>query len=93
MPRRLILIFILVIVAALLVMLAFLIYQPRQLIGTSIDPPRAAQDFTLLSDHGQVSFSDFRGKIMVLFGYTFCPDICPASSAKITLALDGWART
>lgn len=89
MPRRLILFLILVIVAALLVMLAFFIYQPRQLIGTSIDPPRAARDFTLLSDHGQVSFSDFRGKIVVLyFGYTFCPDICPASLAKANLALE-----
>lgn len=33
--------------------------------------------------------ADFRGKLLVLyFGYTNCPDICPADLTAISLALD-----
>jgi protein SCO1/2 len=46
--------------------------------GIVYDPPQAMPDFTLDSAHGQVSLSDFRGKVIILFfGYTYCPDICP----------------
>jgi protein SCO1/2 len=45
----------------------------------------AGGDFTLQSVDGQVSLTDFRGKVvLVYFGYTFCPDICP--TALITVA-------
>jgi protein SCO1/2 len=48
--------------------------------------PRAAiaagGDFTLQSAAGPVSLNDYRGKlVLVYFGYTFCPDICPTSLA------------
>ena len=34
--------------------------------------------------------SDFRGDYMlVFFGYTFCPDVCPTTLYNVTLALDG----
>jgi len=33
--------------------------------------------------------ADFRGKLVVLyFGYTYCPDVCPTELQSITLALD-----
>ena len=33
--------------------------------------------------------TDFRGKLVVLyFGYTYCPDVCPAELQSISLALD-----
>jgi cytochrome oxidase Cu insertion factor (SCO1/SenC/PrrC family) len=33
--------------------------------------------------------TDFRGKLMIVyFGYTFCPDVCPADLMAITQALD-----
>lgn len=32
---------------------------------------------------------EFRGKLMIVyFGYTFCPDVCPGDLQAITLALD-----
>jgi protein SCO1 len=52
--------------------------------GTRITPPREVADFTLISHTGTpMSLSDFRGKpVLLYFGYTFCPDICPTSLAE-----------
>jgi protein SCO1/2 len=46
--------------------------------------------FTLLDQNGTIrSDSEFRGKLMIVyFGYTFCPDVCPADLMAITQALD-----
>ncbi len=46
--------------------------------------------FTLEDGAGkQVSDRDFRGKYMlVYFGYTFCPDVCPTTLNEIADALD-----
>ena len=39
-------------------------------------------DFALQSADGPVSLKDFRNKVvLVYFGYTYCPDICPTSLA------------
>jgi cytochrome oxidase Cu insertion factor (SCO1/SenC/PrrC family) len=45
--------------------------------------------FTLTDQDGRKrSDSDFRGKLMIVyFGYTFCPDVCPADLMAITQAL------
>lgn len=45
-------------------------------------------DFTLQSIKGAVNLADFRGKVVVLyFGYTACPDICPTSMATLKGAM------
>lgn len=45
-------------------------------------------DFTLNSADGPVSLGDFKGKVVLLyFGYTFCPDICPTSLALLSATL------
>jgi cytochrome oxidase Cu insertion factor (SCO1/SenC/PrrC family) len=46
--------------------------------------------FTLTDQSGrQRSDSDFRGKLMIVyFGYTFCPDVCPADLMATGQALD-----
>lgn len=45
-------------------------------------------DFTLQSLSGPVSLADFRGKVvMIYFGYTMCPDICPTNLAIMADAL------
>jgi len=46
--------------------------------------------FTLVDQDGKPrSDIEFRGKLMIVyFGYTFCPDVCPADLMAITQALD-----
>lgn len=53
--------------------------------GVSIGGP-----FTLTDQNGITRHdSDFRGKLMlVYFGYTYCPDVCPATLNTMTAALD-----
>ncbi len=42
----------------------------------------AGGDFTLQSAGGPVALQDFRGKlVLVYFGYSYCPDICPTALA------------
>ena len=45
--------------------------------------------FTLISHRGdQVSDTDFRGKYMLIyFGYSYCPDVCPLELQKLTSSL------
>lgn len=51
--------------------------------------------FTLVGVDGQpVSDTDFRGRYMlIVFGYTFCPDICPTSLLAVGRALAELERT
>ncbi|HEY7687169.1 MAG TPA: SCO family protein, partial [Dongiaceae bacterium] len=46
--------------------------------------------FTLTDQNGKrVTDQDFRGKYMlVFFGYTYCPDVCPTELQVMTAALD-----
>lgn len=65
--------------------------------GAALLTPIPATDFALLNGEGQtVRLSDFRGKIVLLyFGYTFCPDVCPttlADLAQIQRRLDDQAQ-
>jgi protein SCO1/2 len=52
------------------------------------NPPREAPDFTVRgSDGAALTLSHFRGKVVVLgFGYTHCPNVCPATLAVLALA-------
>ncbi len=46
-------------------------------------------DFTLSAPHGPFRLQDMRGKVVLIyFGYTFCPDICPTNLALISQALN-----
>ena len=47
-----------------------------------------AQGFTLTDHHRQQrSLSDFKGKVVVVFfGYTQCPDVCPTSLSELSEA-------
>ena len=63
-------------------------FRPHTFHGTVIQSPETSYDFTLTGGSGDVSLSDFRGKlVLIYFGYTFCPDICPATLGNVNQAL------
>ncbi|HTP00890.1 MAG TPA: SCO family protein [Anaerolineales bacterium] len=58
--------------------------KPPSFYGSVITPPASMPDFTLQSVNGPVKLSDFWGKYVLLyFGYTSCPDLCPTTLAKL----------
>ena len=58
--------------------------------GSSNNPMRIGGPFTLEDGNGkQVTDKNFRGKYMlVYFGYTFCPDVCPTTLNAVAEAMD-----
>ena len=52
------------------------------------NPPREAPDFFVRgSDGAALTLSQYRGKVVVLgFGYTHCPNVCPATLAVLAMA-------
>jgi protein SCO1/2 len=50
--------------------------------------PPLAFTMTRASDGKQVTAADYRGQIVMLyFGYTFCPDICPTTLSNVAIVL------
>ena len=50
--------------------------------------PPLAFTMTRAADGRQVSEADYRGKIVLLyFGYTFCPDVCPTTLSNLAQVL------
>lgn len=57
--------------------------------ATATQPPLGG-DFTLQGADGPVALGDYRGKVvLVYFGYTFCPDVCPTALSLLAQALSG----
>ena len=56
---------------------------PTPLPGTVLDPPKEVADFTLTDQTGApFTLSSLRGQaVVVYFGYTNCPDVCPTTLA------------
>jgi protein SCO1/2 len=56
----------------------------------TVAPAGVGGPFTLTDQNGmRRSDAEFRGKYMlVFFGYTFCPDVCPTTLAVMAAALD-----
>lgn len=61
-----------------------------QIEGTTTGAAQVGGPFRLVDQNGAVVTEEtFRGKVMlVTFGYTFCPDVCPTTLATIGQALD-----
>lgn len=56
--------------------------------GTLLEPPMPAAEFALASAEGPVRAEDLSGRLVVLtFGYTSCPDVCPATMARLARAV------
>ncbi len=64
--------------------------RPPSFNGIVLQAGKPAADFTLTASTGEpASLSDYRGKWVILyFGYTFCPDVCPTTLARISAALN-----
>ncbi|MDR2000444.1 MAG: SCO family protein [Zoogloeaceae bacterium] len=79
-----------IIIAALgLAGLAALLWLWHGAPSASVPQSSADSDFVLQSASGPVDTVSLRGKVvLVFFGYTFCPDICPTSLAAATEALN-----
>jgi protein SCO1/2 len=56
-------------------------------------PPKPIDDFELVDQEGQpFKFSQLRNRpALVFFGFTHCPDVCPATLAKLRLLADSAA--
>jgi protein SCO1/2 len=54
--------------------------------GAIVNPPFQVHDFTLTNQTGaSLNLKDLRGRAIVLFfGYTHCPDVCPTTLADFT---------
>lgn len=65
------------------------LFGPPSFNGTVIPSQAPVADFALTNHNGQsVHLSDFRGEVTLLyFGYTYCPDVCPATLAELASAL------
>lgn len=63
--------------------------EPHTFAGTVLGNPDPAPSFTLTADNGdRLGIDDYAGKVVLMyFGYTFCPDICPASLAELADAM------
>ena len=64
--------------------------QPHIFAGAIIQSTQKAPRMELqASDGTTVRMADFEGEVVVVyFGYTFCPDVCPATLSKLAKAMD-----
>lgn len=64
-------------------------HAARMVADVALPPPPSGGDFTLDGPTGPVALHDFAGKVVLLyFGYTYCPDICPTSLTVWQQALE-----
>jgi protein SCO1/2 len=75
--------------SALIVVLLIAVV-PRLLQGGGSGEALIGGPFALIDQDGRtVSDADFRGRFMLIyFGYTFCPDVCPTTLATMAQAYD-----
>lgn len=58
--------------------------------GTAYEPAEQAPQFALVNHEGERTVAaDFQGRpLLLFFGYTSCPDICPLTLTNLARALD-----
>lgn len=76
-------------VALIALFVLFKLTNPHTFHGSVVQSTEPSYNFTLTGADGKsVSLNDYSGKIVfIYFGYTFCPDICPATLANVGQAL------
>jgi protein SCO1/2 len=64
--------------------------EPVAFHNTDLTNATFGRQLSLIDHHGRArSLADFRGKVIVLFfGYTSCPDICPSMLARLAAVMN-----
>ena len=78
-------------VLALVITFSFsiLTQQQGELNGTLIEPAESVEPFQLMSGEGPVNTEEYYGKfVVVVFGYTYCPDACPTTLSRVSRSLE-----
>ncbi|MGH6921113.1 MAG: SCO family protein [Geminicoccaceae bacterium] len=88
--RRLVLYFGVATLVAIVGAVGLVWYWDARQMQTSAGEALIGGPFTLTDQHGKrVTEQDFAGRFMLIyFGYTFCPDVCPTSLTVMAAALD-----
>lgn len=81
-----------VLVIALIAVIVFIrlgAQEPYEFHGATYDPPRKTPELVMTDQFGkEFRLSDHSDKVvLVFFGYTFCPDYCPATMSEVTEVL------
>jgi len=79
-------------VVAAAIMLTLVFAKPVSFYGTSYNEPYpTAPQIELIKSNGETfRLSEQKGKIVLLFfGYTSCPDVCPTTLAEFKQVMDG----
>ena len=84
------LLFIMMAVIALGVLIEVVFRRPYSFHGTTISPPLPVTDFALQTANEEVfRLSEQKGQLILLFfGYTSCPDVCPVTLATFKQVYD-----
>ena len=74
-------------VAALVILASIAIFSLRSQPQSAY--PGLGGDFTLNGLNGPVALQDYRDSVVVMmFGFTYCPDICPTGLANVAAAMN-----
>ncbi|HEX8272838.1 MAG TPA: SCO family protein [Longimicrobiaceae bacterium] len=68
--------------------------RPPVFHGTTYDEVTPAPPFALVDQTGRrVTLDDYRGKaVLLFFGFTHCPDVCPLTLGKLARVTEGLGR-
>ncbi|MBI3151227.1 MAG: SCO family protein [Chloroflexi bacterium] len=88
--KRLALLLGVILISIVIMVFGYRSFSSHKFSGEVLQQPMKIPPIVLRSDAGPVRLEDFHGKLILLyFGYTSCPDICPTSLANIKMALSG----
>lgn len=71
------------------ILLAYLFAKPPSFLGTTYEPLPAPEIDMPLADGTQFRLSDHKGQVvLIFFGYTSCPDVCPTTLSNLKLVMN-----
>jgi protein SCO1/2 len=81
-------------VAGLVIFLGVFFYATGQFGGSGPGPSAIGGSFTLIGQDGKpITAQDLKGKpLLVFFGYTHCPDICPTTLFELSEVLHAMGK-